>query len=219
MTKAPPPKPGRSARRSPAASSARVLTAALLLFAAPDCPQQPDRPPGPARRSANPVRHRRCAARRAICAGPRRQSRGDRNAVRKLVEGRRQARGHARRILRLRLPLLQGEQPGTSTGCCRRIRACASSIASCRSSVPTASTAARLSLEASKAGPLRAIPRRAVGGRAARARHQSRARRRRPAFAPRQRNDPTIEAELKRNLQLAGQLGATGTPLFVIGDR
>jgi protein-disulfide isomerase len=31
--------------------------------------------------------------------------------------------------------------------------------------------------------------------------------------------DPAIEAELKRNFQLAGQLGATGTPLFVIGDR
>ena len=32
-------------------------------------------------------------------------------------------------------------------------------------------------------------------------------------------NDPSIEAELKRNFQLAGQLGATGTPLFVIGNR
>ena len=32
-------------------------------------------------------------------------------------------------------------------------------------------------------------------------------------------NDPAIEAELKRNFQLAGQLGATGTPLFVVGDR
>ena len=31
--------------------------------------------------------------------------------------------------------------------------------------------------------------------------------------------DVAIEAELKRNFQLAGQLGATGTPLFVIGDR
>jgi protein-disulfide isomerase len=31
--------------------------------------------------------------------------------------------------------------------------------------------------------------------------------------------DPAIEAELKRNFQLAGQLGATGTPLFIIGDR
>lgn len=31
--------------------------------------------------------------------------------------------------------------------------------------------------------------------------------------------NPEYEAELKRNFQLAGQLGATGTPLFVIGDR
>ena len=31
--------------------------------------------------------------------------------------------------------------------------------------------------------------------------------------------DPQIEAELKKNFQLAGQLGATGTPLFVVGDR
>jgi protein-disulfide isomerase len=30
---------------------------------------------------------------------------------------------------------------------------------------------------------------------------------------------PEIEAELKKNFQLAGALGATGTPLFVIGDR
>jgi protein-disulfide isomerase len=30
---------------------------------------------------------------------------------------------------------------------------------------------------------------------------------------------PEIEAELKRNFQLAGQLGATGTPLFIVGDR
>jgi protein-disulfide isomerase len=28
-----------------------------------------------------------------------------------------------------------------------------------------------------------------------------------------------VDSELKRNFQLAGQLGATGTPLFVIGDR
>jgi protein-disulfide isomerase len=32
-------------------------------------------------------------------------------------------------------------------------------------------------------------------------------------------DDPSAEAELKRNIQLAEQLGATGTPLFVIGDR
>jgi protein-disulfide isomerase len=31
--------------------------------------------------------------------------------------------------------------------------------------------------------------------------------------------DPVIEAELNGNMKLAGQLGATGTPLFVIGDR
>ena len=30
---------------------------------------------------------------------------------------------------------------------------------------------------------------------------------------------PEYEAELKRNFALAGQLGATGTPLFVVGDR
>jgi protein-disulfide isomerase len=28
-----------------------------------------------------------------------------------------------------------------------------------------------------------------------------------------------IEAELKKNFQLAGALGATGTPLFVVGNR
>ena len=31
--------------------------------------------------------------------------------------------------------------------------------------------------------------------------------------------DPAIEAELKRNFQLASALGATGTPLFIVGDR
>ena len=31
--------------------------------------------------------------------------------------------------------------------------------------------------------------------------------------------DAAIEAELKKNFQLASQLGATGTPLFVVGDR
>ena len=33
-------------------------------------------------------------------------------------------------------------------------------------------------------------------------------------IAPAPTGDPAIEAELKRNFQLAGQLGATGTPLF-----
>ena len=39
------------------------------------------------------------------------------------------------------------------------------------------------------------------------------------AISPQPTADPLIEAELKRNFQLAGQLGATGTPLFVVGDR
>lgn len=38
-------------------------------------------------------------------------------------------------------------------------------------------------------------------------------------IAPQPKEDPVIEGELKRNFQLAGQLGATGTPLFVVGDR
>jgi protein-disulfide isomerase len=38
-------------------------------------------------------------------------------------------------------------------------------------------------------------------------------------IAPQPTSDPEIETELKRNFQIAGQLGATGTPLFVVGDR
>ena len=30
---------------------------------------------------------------------------------------------------------------------------------------------------------------------------------------------PDIDAELRRNMQIAGSLGATGTPMFVVGDR
>ena len=32
-------------------------------------------------------------------------------------------------------------------------------------------------------------------------------------------NDPAQEAELRSNMTLASQLGATGTPLFIVGDR
>lgn len=32
-------------------------------------------------------------------------------------------------------------------------------------------------------------------------------------------NDPAIEAELKQNFALAGKLGATGTPVFVVGEK
>ena len=79
-------------------------------------------------------------------------------------------------------------------------------------------TAARLSLQASKAGRFAQF-------------HDTLWKVGRPApetiaaasqtagIAPQPQQDPVVEAELKRNFQLAGQLGATGTPLFVIGDR
>ena len=83
---------------------------------------------------------------------------------------------------------------------------------------PDSVTAARLSLEASQMGRFaqfhdalwnagRPSPQTiAIASQAA-------------GIAPQPKDDPGIEAELKRNFQLAGQLGATGTPLFVIGDR
>lgn len=79
-------------------------------------------------------------------------------------------------------------------------------------------TAARLSLEASKLGrfaqfhdTLWATGRPAGDTNATAARAAG--------IAPQPQDDAEIEAELKRNFQLAGELGATGTPLFVIGDR
>lgn len=83
---------------------------------------------------------------------------------------------------------------------------------------PNSVTAARLSLEASKAGRFAAF-------------HDTLWATGRPApdtiavaakaagLPPEPTDDPAIEAELKHNFQLAGQLGATGTPLFVIGNR
>jgi protein-disulfide isomerase len=83
---------------------------------------------------------------------------------------------------------------------------------------PDSLTAARLSLEASKLGRFaqfhdalwkagRPEPQTiAVASQAA-------------GIAPAPAHDADAEAELKRNFRLAGQLGATGTPLFVIGDR
>ena len=38
-------------------------------------------------------------------------------------------------------------------------------------------------------------------------------------LAPPAESDPQVEAELQQNQQLAGQLGATGTPVFVVGNR
>jgi protein-disulfide isomerase len=83
---------------------------------------------------------------------------------------------------------------------------------------PDSVTSARLSLEASKLGrfaqfhdSLWAAGRPAPDTNAAAARIAG------IDAAP--KSDPQIEAELKKNFQLAGQLGATGTPLFVIGNR
>lgn len=83
---------------------------------------------------------------------------------------------------------------------------------------PASVDAARLSLAASKAGRFAqfhdslwaagrpALETLAVASKAA-------------AIDPKPVESPDIEAELKKNFQLAGALGATGTPLFVIGDR
>ena len=38
-------------------------------------------------------------------------------------------------------------------------------------------------------------------------------------IAPQPGQDAAIDAEINNNMKLAGQLGATGTPLFVVGDR
>jgi protein-disulfide isomerase len=83
---------------------------------------------------------------------------------------------------------------------------------------PESVTAARMSLAASKAGRFRqfhdalfaagrpspdtlALAAKAVG------------------MPPQPAPDPASEAELKRNMQLASQLGATGTPLFIVGNK
>jgi protein-disulfide isomerase len=83
---------------------------------------------------------------------------------------------------------------------------------------PDSVTAARLSLQASKLGRFGQF-------------HDTLWKAGRPApetiatasqaagIAPQPQDDPAVEAELKQNFQLAGQLGATGTPLFVVGNR
>jgi protein-disulfide isomerase len=83
---------------------------------------------------------------------------------------------------------------------------------------PDSVTAARLSLAASRAGRFARFhdtlwatgrPSPEANSVAAQA----------AAIATQPPSDPLIEAELKHNFQLAGQLGATGTPLFVVGNR
>jgi protein-disulfide isomerase len=83
---------------------------------------------------------------------------------------------------------------------------------------PDSVTAARLSLEASKLGRFARFH--DTLWEAGRPGPETNATAAQAAGIPAEpKEDPLIEAELKRNFQLAGQLGATGTPLFVIGDR
>jgi protein-disulfide isomerase len=83
---------------------------------------------------------------------------------------------------------------------------------------PDSVTAARLSLEASKLGRFAQFhdtlweagrPAPDTNAKAAAA----------AGISPNPTPDPEVEAELQRNMKLAGGLGATGTPLFVVGDR
>lgn len=83
---------------------------------------------------------------------------------------------------------------------------------------PDSVAAARLSLEASKLGRFAAFhdalwangrPAPDTNAKAAQA----------AGLAPPVRPDAEIDAELSRNIKLAAELGATGTPLFVVGDR
>ena len=83
---------------------------------------------------------------------------------------------------------------------------------------PDSVAAARLSLEASKLGRFAQFhdtlwatgrPAPETNAKAAAA----------AGIDPTPKPDPAIEAEIVRNMKLAGQLGATGTPLFVVGDK
>ena len=78
---------------------------------------------------------------------------------------------------------------------------------------PNSVEAARLSLAASKAGRFHLY----AAGRPEPDTNAAAARIANIPATPAE--DAAIEAELKKNFQLASQLGATGTPLFVVGDR
>ena len=83
---------------------------------------------------------------------------------------------------------------------------------------PESVDAARVSLAASKAGKFAAFYEALYM--AGRPTPESIALAARAAGVPAQpTEDPAQEAELKSNMTLASQLGATGTPLFVVGDR
>lgn len=83
---------------------------------------------------------------------------------------------------------------------------------------PDSVTAARLSLEASKLGRFAQFhdtlwatgrPAPDTNAKAAQA----------AGIAPQPVEDAEAETEINRNMKLAGELGATGTPLFVVGDK
>ena len=83
---------------------------------------------------------------------------------------------------------------------------------------PDSVTAARVSLAASKAGKFNAFHDALYA--AGRPGADTIALAAKSAGVPAQpANDPAQEAELRANMTLASQLGATGTPLFVVGDR
>lgn len=83
---------------------------------------------------------------------------------------------------------------------------------------PQSVTAARLSLAASKAGRFNQFH--DTLWQAGRPGPETIAQASQAAgIAPQPVASAEIEAELKKNFELAGALGATGTPLFVIGDR
>lgn len=83
---------------------------------------------------------------------------------------------------------------------------------------PDSVTAARLSLAASKAGRFAEFH--DALWEAGRPSPQTLASASQSAGIPAQpAGSADIEAELKKNFQLAGELGATGTPLFIVGNR
>jgi protein-disulfide isomerase len=83
---------------------------------------------------------------------------------------------------------------------------------------PDSVVAARLTLAASKAGRFRQFHDALyAAGRPAPETNALAARV--AAIPPAPEKDVAIEAELKKNFSLASQLGATGTPLFIVGDR
>jgi protein-disulfide isomerase len=83
---------------------------------------------------------------------------------------------------------------------------------------PESEAAARLSLAASKAGRHKQFHDTLFNaGRPSQATLQQAAAAVGLPFQP--PASPEIDAELRRNFELAGQLGASGTPLFIVGDR